>query len=67
MKYVVISYDISDDKKRNKVANMLLDYGTRVQYSVFECLIDAKTLEKLVERPETPTRKKRQHKNIPNL
>ena len=50
MKYVVISYDISDDKKRNKVANMLLDYGTRVQYSVFECLIDAKTLEKLVER-----------------
>jgi len=50
MKYVVISYDISDDKKRNKVANMLLDYGTRVQHSVFECLIDTKTLENLVER-----------------
>lgn len=28
---------------------MLADYGKRVQYSVFECRLDAKTLEKLVE------------------
>lgn len=34
--FVVISYDISDDRRRTKVANTLEDYGTRVQYSVFE-------------------------------
>ncbi len=50
MGFVVISYDISDDGTRNKVANLLLDYGTRVQYSVFELLIDEKKLDELVER-----------------
>ena len=48
MVFVVISYDISDDGLRKKVANILLDYGVRVQYSVFECMVDAKTLEKLI-------------------
>jgi CRISPR-associated protein Cas2 len=47
MVFVVVSYDISDDDSRKKVANILLDHGVRVQYSVFECLIDAKMLEKL--------------------
>ena len=50
MGYVVISYDISDDRTRSKVANLLADYGRRVQYSVFECRLDAKRLEKLVEK-----------------
>jgi len=48
MKYVVISYDISDDRTRFKVANVLADYGKRVQYSVFECRVDAKTLDKII-------------------
>lgn len=38
--FVVVSYDIVDDKKRRDVSNLLLDYGTRVQKSVFECIID---------------------------
>ena len=50
MGFVVISYDISDDGTRTKVANLLLDHGTRVQYSVFELLIDEKRLDELVER-----------------
>jgi CRISPR-associated protein Cas2 len=50
MTYVVISYDISDDGTRNKVANVLKDYGKRVQYSVFECRVDARALERLVAR-----------------
>ena len=33
----VVSYDITDDKRRNKLAKLLLSYGERVQYSVFEC------------------------------
>ena len=48
MVFVVISYDISDDGLRKKVANILLDHGVRVQYSMFECLVDAKTLDKLI-------------------
>ena len=52
MVHVVISYDISDDRKRIKVANVLEDYGKRVQYSVFECQVDAKTLEKLIAQLE---------------
>ena len=48
MVFVLISYDISDDGIRNKVANILLDHGVRVQYSMFECLVDAKTLDKLI-------------------
>ncbi|VFQ43162.1 CRISPR-associated endonuclease Cas2 [Desulfoluna butyratoxydans] len=39
MRYL-ISYDIVDDKRRNKLAKVLKDYGHRVQYSVFECLLD---------------------------
>jgi len=33
----VISYDISVDRRRNKVAKLLEGFGQRVQYSVFEC------------------------------
>lgn len=46
MRYIV-SYDIPDDKRRNKVAKILLDFGVRVQYSVFECLIDTDQLNLL--------------------
>ncbi|MFM8306162.1 MAG: CRISPR-associated endonuclease Cas2 [Microcystis aeruginosa] len=35
--YFVVSYDISDDKRRTKIHNTLKSYGQRVQYSVFEC------------------------------
>ncbi|MGQ9677649.1 MAG: CRISPR-associated endonuclease Cas2 [Chloroflexota bacterium] len=34
---VVISYDISDTKRRNKVARLLEGAGSRVLESVFEC------------------------------
>ncbi len=41
----VISYDIVEDRRRNKIAKLLEGYGQRVQYSVFECHIDKKTLK----------------------
>jgi len=37
---VLISYDISENKPRNKAAKLLVDYGLRVQKSVFECIIN---------------------------
>ncbi|RMF87586.1 MAG: CRISPR-associated endonuclease Cas2, partial [Nitrospinota bacterium] len=35
--YVVVSYDITDDKRRNRIHKALKNYGERVQFSVFEC------------------------------
>ena len=49
----LVSYDIVDDKRRNKLARVLQGYGNRVQYSVFECRLSkgqAKELE-LKARP----------------
>ena len=43
----VISYDLSNNKLRNKVAKVLEGYGRRVQYSVFECRISKKQMEQL--------------------
>ncbi len=46
--YVVV-YDISNDKRRTKLHNKLLDFGTPVQYSVFECHLDQKMKKKMDE------------------
>lgn len=40
MKRLVVTYDISDDRRRNRVAHVLEGYGERVQKSVFECELD---------------------------
>jgi CRISPR-associated protein Cas2 len=45
-----VSYDIRDDRRRNRVAKTLLDFGARVQYSVFECIMDDKLLEKMTAK-----------------
>ena len=47
MRYV-ISYDIEEDRKRTRVANLLLDYGDRVQKSVFEADLSAEALQELL-------------------
>ena len=41
----LICYDIPDDRRRNRLAEFLLDYGRRVQYSVFECSLTKKVLD----------------------
>ena len=45
--FVLVVYDISSDRRRTRLHNVLLDYGTPVQYSVFECLLDEKGLERM--------------------
>ena len=45
--FVLVVYDISSDKRRTRLHNKLLDFGTPVQYSVFECLLDAKELARM--------------------
>ncbi len=46
MLYVVI-YDISDDKRRKRVFNLLEGYGRRVQFSAFECVLSDRKFEEL--------------------
>jgi CRISPR-associated protein Cas2 len=36
MKRFFLAFDISDDKRRSKLTRVLENYGTRVQYSIFE-------------------------------
>ena len=48
--FYIVSYDIPDDKRRNNVAKVLLDFGERVQYSVFECIMDDVLHEKMTSR-----------------
>ena len=56
--FIVVTYDIPDDKRRTKLHTRLLDYGTPVQYSVFECLVSDKELTQMkraVKRVIKPT------------
>lgn len=48
--FILISYDIHDNRRRTRVMKTLQDYGTRVQYSVFECNLQSAQLQKLKER-----------------
>lgn len=45
--FTIVSYDIVEDRRRTKVMKLLKGYGTRVQYSVFECDLNAQQLKKL--------------------
>ena len=49
-KFYVISYDIVADRRRTKAAETLKDYGRRVQKSVFECRLEAKSLNALLSK-----------------
>lgn len=46
----VISYDISNNRLRNKVAKLLEGYGRRVQFSVFECYLTEKQFSQLYKK-----------------
>ena len=55
---VLISYDISDDKRRREVAKIMEGYGYRVQYSVFECDLKRQQMKALQKalRPHVKAR-----------
>jgi CRISPR-associated protein Cas2 len=52
---IVVSYDVPNDRRRTKLAHALKDFGERVQYSVFECRLDAEGLGKLSRRVKALT------------
>ena len=53
--FVLVSYDVSTTdpkgpRRLNRVAKACKDYGQRVQYSVFECIVDPAQWTVLKER-----------------
>ncbi len=61
--FVVVSYDVVDDRKRAKIAKAMKSFGERVQKSVFECRLDdqqlikmKKTLESMMDMNEDSIR-----------
>ncbi|MBI4377969.1 MAG: CRISPR-associated endonuclease Cas2 [Nitrospinae bacterium] len=56
-RYAVIAYDISDDKRRNKICDIISVYGKRVNYSVFECFLSEKDICKLKDEIERQVKK----------
>ena len=45
--FIVVAYDISNNKRRNRIAKILESKGNRVNFSVFECMISIAELEQL--------------------
>jgi CRISPR-associated protein Cas2 len=59
--FVLVVYDISDDRRRTKLHNALLDFGTPVQYSVFECWLTAEQIPKMRSRVRKVIRPRKDH------
>ncbi len=52
-KMTIISYDIREPGRLRRVANHLLDYAGRVQYSLFEAELNNKNFADLREKIKT--------------
>lgn len=39
-RFILVSYDITEDKRRTQIYKTLLNYGDRVQFSVFCCQLN---------------------------
>ncbi len=50
--FFVFAYDIPDNRRRTHVARLLDGVAERVQYSVFEGIMDDTVLEKTIRRLE---------------
>lgn len=48
--FYLVSYDIPDDKSRTRLAKAIRDFGDRVQYSVFECILDEALFLRMTDR-----------------
>ena len=46
----IISYDISQDRRRTKIHECLKSYGRRIQFSMFECHLEKLHLLRLKAR-----------------
>ncbi|WP_308549443.1 CRISPR-associated endonuclease Cas2 [uncultured Parabacteroides sp.] len=45
--FVIVAYDVADDRRRSHVVKLLEKVGVRINYSVFECMLTDSQFEKL--------------------
>lgn len=50
MQHWVVAYDIPDDRRRAKLANLLDGFGDRIQWSVFEITVSGDDFDILCQR-----------------
>lgn len=48
-KFVVVAYDVADEKRRSHIVRILEKVGVRINFSVFECLLTDIQFVKLQE------------------
>ena len=48
----VLCYDVSCDRRRRRIARLLEDQASRVQFSVFETRLSTRALDRLVKQIE---------------
>ena len=48
--FFLVTYDIRDDKRRLKVFKIMRNFGNRVQFSVFECLLNEENLKRMIAK-----------------
>ncbi|MEE9356408.1 MAG: CRISPR-associated endonuclease Cas2 [Methylococcaceae bacterium] len=46
----IVCFDVADKRRLRAVSKTLEDFGTRVQYSVFECYLDKKEHSSLQQK-----------------
>jgi CRISPR-associated protein Cas2 len=46
----LVTYDVSCNRRRRKISDLLEGYGQRVQWSVFECQLSARKYQELRDR-----------------
>jgi CRISPR-associated protein Cas2 len=42
----LVAYDIREPKRLSKIAKICQDFGVRIQYSVFECRLEADSFDR---------------------
>ena len=48
--FYMLAYDMTDDKRRAKIARLMESFGERVQSSVFEAYLTRPELDKLLKK-----------------
>lgn len=47
--YLVVAYDTPSNKRRNKIAKTLKNFGFRTQLSVFEAIVNQNELQRIIK------------------
>lgn len=47
--FVIVVYDITDNKRRTKMFKAMKNFGTPIQFSAFECILNEKGFQEIQE------------------